>query len=207
MSDVKHLIEISRNAEGDDLAILGKVGAGVSTRIAGPKAWGGSTLLASIEIDEDDLVQYVEQECGIEPDARSDQTIIDQTNALAHQFLKAMGFETNKSALLYDCYHMRGRVAWDMAAMAQEYLTDTDVENAAAALELEPDPEPGKLNGTAFVIITSDDTTVHSDDYDDWLEGIQGTDVSEVFRANEGSEMYDTLTKSIATNTKRGKKK
>lgn len=59
----KHRLEIHRNSEGGSLAYLspiteeGKTTSGY--RIAGPKAWGGSTFIASIDISEDDLVEYI----------------------------------------------------------------------------------------------------------------------------------------------------
>jgi hypothetical protein len=60
-----HLLEIERNAEGDKLAIMSpknKDGAaGSGYRIAGPKAWGGSHRLESIEIKTDDFVEYIKE--------------------------------------------------------------------------------------------------------------------------------------------------
>ncbi len=40
---MEHLLEIHRNAEGSKLAYMGVDGYDCSYRIAGPKAWGGST--------------------------------------------------------------------------------------------------------------------------------------------------------------------
>lgn len=65
----KHRLEIERNAEGRKLAYLspitdsGECAGGY--RIAGPKAWGGSDLIASIDIDEADLLAYIK---GYAPD-------------------------------------------------------------------------------------------------------------------------------------------
>lgn len=60
---MKYRIEILRNGEGDDLAYFspidehGEVESGY--RIAGPKAWGGAAMLASIDISEADLFECI----------------------------------------------------------------------------------------------------------------------------------------------------
>ena len=60
-----HLFQIERNLEGAKVAYLspldadGKMSHGY--RIAGPKAWGGSTTLAEIEISTDSLVTYIKE--------------------------------------------------------------------------------------------------------------------------------------------------
>lgn len=51
--------EISKNAEGGILATAGVKNAGDSYRIAGPKAWGGSSIIAKIDISQHDLVEFV----------------------------------------------------------------------------------------------------------------------------------------------------
>jgi len=51
--------EIARNAEGGILATAGIKGADTSYRIAGPKAWGGSSKIAKIDISQHDLVEFV----------------------------------------------------------------------------------------------------------------------------------------------------
>lgn len=53
------VLEVEVNAEGKKLAYLGKKGAGDCYRIAGPKAWGGSTNMATLEISESDLVTFL----------------------------------------------------------------------------------------------------------------------------------------------------
>jgi hypothetical protein len=58
---MKHIIEIHRNAEGSKLAFMGVKGGGCCYRIAGPKAWGGSQELASIEVKDSDLVRYIQE--------------------------------------------------------------------------------------------------------------------------------------------------
>jgi hypothetical protein len=61
---MKHRIEISINAEGRKLAIMSPINdEGIAAdggyRIAGPKAWGGSKVIASIDINEKDLYEYI----------------------------------------------------------------------------------------------------------------------------------------------------
>lgn len=60
---MKHRFEIHRNAEGNKLAYLSPVDDNGETksgwRISGPKAWGGSKLLAEIDVDDDEIVKYI----------------------------------------------------------------------------------------------------------------------------------------------------
>ena len=56
-----HLLEIHKNAEGSKLAFMGVDGDDCCYRISGPKAWGGSTELASIKIKDTDLVRYIKE--------------------------------------------------------------------------------------------------------------------------------------------------
>jgi len=56
---MRHILEIHKNAEGSKLAYLGPERGDSCLRIAGPKAWGGSTELARLVIDDRDLVNYI----------------------------------------------------------------------------------------------------------------------------------------------------
>ena len=62
---MKHRLEIWRNAEGAILAYMSPVGADNKVRfgyrIAGPKGWGGTVLLESMDIKEEDLARYVRE--------------------------------------------------------------------------------------------------------------------------------------------------
>jgi len=61
----KHRFEIERNTEGEKLAYLspvdddGQIKSGY--RIAGAWAWGGSTNLARIDIDSNELARYIKE--------------------------------------------------------------------------------------------------------------------------------------------------
>lgn len=61
MSELKEIyeLEIHRNAERSKLAFMSVKGEVGGYRIAGPKAWGGSTKLEEIEIRQGDLVEFV----------------------------------------------------------------------------------------------------------------------------------------------------
>lgn len=62
MSDLRatHIFEIRINAEGDKLCLANPSNDDSGAyRIAGPKAWGGSSLVEDIEIRESNLVTYI----------------------------------------------------------------------------------------------------------------------------------------------------
>lgn len=64
MSNLKatHIFEIRVNAEGDKLCLANPSNDDSGAyRIAGPKAWGGSSLIEDIEIRESDLVTYIKE--------------------------------------------------------------------------------------------------------------------------------------------------
>lgn len=54
-----YLLEIEINSEGGKLAYLSKEGDDGAYRIAGPKAWGGSTNIARLKINQNDLVEFI----------------------------------------------------------------------------------------------------------------------------------------------------
>lgn len=56
---MKHLLDIVVNAEGDHLAYLSSDGGETAYRIAGPKAWGGSKHIVTLEIRSSDLARYI----------------------------------------------------------------------------------------------------------------------------------------------------
>ena len=57
------ILEIDKNAEGDVLACIGEEGGTGCYRIAGPKAWGGSTNLHSLRISPKNMVEFIHQCC------------------------------------------------------------------------------------------------------------------------------------------------
>jgi len=85
--------EIARNAEGGILATAGIKGADTSYRIAGPKAWGGSSTIAKIDISQRDLVEFVlcyapgayAEIVAYDSPAAAPQVVADERAALADQ--------------------------------------------------------------------------------------------------------------------------
>ena len=60
MTKKMHRLEIHKNSEGDTLAYMEPANEdNGGYRIAGPKGWGGTKEIASIEISENDLVAYI----------------------------------------------------------------------------------------------------------------------------------------------------
>lgn len=67
---------------------------------------------------------------------RSEQFLIEQTNQLANKMLNAIGYKCqDKNFKFYESNTPRAKLAWRLACIAQEFLTDTDIENALANLE------------------------------------------------------------------------
>ena len=67
---------------------------------------------------------------------RSDKELIEQTNELANKMLNTLGYKCqNEIFKFYKSNILRARLAWNLACLAQEFLTDTDIENALANLE------------------------------------------------------------------------
>jgi len=62
---MKHRIEICKNGEYSKLAYMapvnedGEIDSGY--RIAGPKGWGGTSTIATIDISEENLIKYIKE--------------------------------------------------------------------------------------------------------------------------------------------------
>lgn len=71
---------------------------------------------------------------------RTDNEILDQTNELARQFYSLMGYEVKK-AHRFDplsgkkAPHPQEILCWNMAALAQLVLTDTELDDVISNLE------------------------------------------------------------------------
>lgn len=66
MSKIKsHRLEVERNAEGSKLAYLTPINEDgelqIGHRIFGPKPWGGSVTLATVDIQSTDLAKYIKK--------------------------------------------------------------------------------------------------------------------------------------------------
>lgn len=68
---------------------------------------------------------------------RSEKQIVEQTNELARQLYELRGFIAPKGFKFYEATRSREIEAWKGACIAQELLTETDVENALAELDIE----------------------------------------------------------------------
>ena len=71
---------------------------------------------------------------------RTEQEIIDQTNALAREFYAIMGFHVREGYRFDQAMRGRARDMWQMACLAQDRLTDTDVDNALAEVSVAEEP-------------------------------------------------------------------
>ena len=69
---------------------------------------------------------------------RTDQEIIDQTNAIARIIYKGMGYQTPKGTEFHTeavNRHPHERSCWNSACEIQELMTDTEVQNCIDNLE------------------------------------------------------------------------
>jgi hypothetical protein len=66
---------------------------------------------------------------------RTDQQIVDQTNALARELYRLRGYTVPRGYRFDKATHPHEREAWRGACIAQELLTETEVENALIELE------------------------------------------------------------------------
>lgn len=67
--------------------------------------------------------------------SRSSKQIVDQTNEMARQFYKCLGYEGAKGFRFDQSEHPTEYAIWEMACIAQEMLTDTEPKNALSDLE------------------------------------------------------------------------
>lgn len=61
---------------------------------------------------------------------RTDRQIVEQTNELARQFGRILGWETTPGVQIYREVNPRARDFWNLACAAQEALTATDPNDA-----------------------------------------------------------------------------
>lgn len=88
--------------------------------------------VGGFEIDQ--VVEDVRLLCRSTRRTRTDQEIVDQTEELARKFADADGY-TLIGESFRGAEAPRAQKAWQLACMAQEFLTNTDVENAVANLD------------------------------------------------------------------------
>ena len=82
-------------------------------------------------------------------EVRTDQQIVDQTEALAALLASAFrGYEATDGATFRNTEHPKARQCWEVACQIQELLTDTDPENAAAELDVHAPATPAGVQPT-----------------------------------------------------------
>lgn len=69
--------------------------------------------------------------------SRTASQIVDQTNEMARQFYKCLGYEGAKGFRFDQSGHPTEYTMWKMACIAQEMLTSTDPMNALSDMEEE----------------------------------------------------------------------
>lgn len=65
---------------------------------------------------------------------RTDREIVDQTNALARALYRLRGYTVPEGYRFDQAKHPHEQECWAGACIAQDLLTDTDVNNALAEL-------------------------------------------------------------------------
>ena len=66
---------------------------------------------------------------------RTAAEIVDETNCLARELLRLLGFAAPEGIRFYKSGHPRIQEAWALARAAQIYLTETDPEDALMEIE------------------------------------------------------------------------
>jgi len=66
---------------------------------------------------------------------RTNQQIVDQTNALARAFYRSRGYVVPEGYRFDEAHHPDEQNCWFMACIAQLKLTDTDAEDALDNLD------------------------------------------------------------------------
>ncbi len=72
--------------------------------------------------------------------ARTDQEIVDMANELAGEFSAMLGY-VGPAGYRFDlATRRRERICWELACHAFEFIDGTDVANALAEIDEDPDP-------------------------------------------------------------------
>lgn len=73
--------------------------------------------------------------------AKTDRQIIDEANELAREFYRQEGFVVMDGFKFYESSHPRAIKAWNMAVIAYEFLTGTDLTDVLCGINDEPEQE------------------------------------------------------------------
>lgn len=74
-------------------------------------------------------------------EGKTDRQLVDDANELARHFYKSFGYVTHDDYKFHEATHPQERGCWNLAVIAYEFLTDTDLENALAGIEEEEQDE------------------------------------------------------------------
>ncbi|PAW76794.1 MAG: hypothetical protein B9S32_13735 [Verrucomicrobia bacterium Tous-C9LFEB] len=75
---------------------------------------------------EESRIREINESCDRSDENRSDSDIVDQTNALAREFYRLMGYVVRDGYRFDQAHHPQEKMCWAMACHAQETLTETD---------------------------------------------------------------------------------
>lgn len=160
MNDLKatHTFEIRLNAGGDKLCLANPSNDdSCAYRIAGTKAWGGSTLIEDIEIKESDLVTYIKDYAPHLASFIADKEI----NQLQQRITE---LEERNS-------HLEAQIASKDAELPKWISVDERLPDYGVPVLL-------KINGIAQHVIYMRDG---SDESNDWFESYHYEDKDSVF--------------------------
>lgn len=65
----------------------------------------------------------------------TDQEIVDQANALAREFYQSHGYEVPEGFKFHDSEHPHEVGMWNLAVIAYEFLTGTDITDSLANID------------------------------------------------------------------------
>ena len=73
--------------------------------------------------------------------AKTDRQIIDEANELAREFYRQEGYGVTDGFKFYESDHPRAIKAWNMAVIAYEFLTGTDLTDVLCGINDEPEQD------------------------------------------------------------------
>lgn len=67
--------------------------------------------------------------------SKTDQEIVDDANKLAREFYQAHGYEVPEGFKFHESEHPQEIGMWNLAVIAYEFLTGTDITDALANID------------------------------------------------------------------------
>ena len=120
---------------------------------------------------------------------RTDKQIVEQTNQMAIRFMCEMGFlPEDKDIKMWKVQLQLVLLCWRLACIAQEILTNTEVENAMDGLEAEELDRLGKPSGEKIISINCD--KLSAKDRNVIEEALRKSKIKiEIFEGKDGKKM------------------